>query len=165
MTLKDEIFPSAYRHRDKVKRDNHGKLWTVEERHKLKSLYDTDHTLQMMCEILQRPAEGILAKLSAMRLIRYDQLMNTYYRAATPTEVKPEIKEEIMSTKTIENITFIKGNKAETLTDNEIFSEIAKLEAQKAALNYIENKPKKLEAAIVKLQDDIQALVDYVDGR
>ena len=103
--------------------------------------------------------------LSAMRLIRYDQLMNAYYRGATPTEVKPEIKEEIMSTKTIENITFIKGNKAETLTDNEIFSEIAKLEAQKAALNKIENKPKKLEAAIVKLQDDIQALVDYVDGR
>ena len=75
------------------------------------------------------------------------------------------IKEEIMSTKTIENITFIKGNKAETLTDNEIFSEIAKLEAQKATLNKIENKPKKLEAAIVNLQDDIQALVDYVDGR
>ena len=165
MTLKDEIFPSDYRLRDKVKRANHGKLWTVEERVKLKSLYDTDHTLEMMCEVLERPAEGILAKLSAMRLIRYDQLMNAYYRAATPTEVKPEIKEEIMSTKTIENITFIKGKNAEMLTDNEIFSEIAKLEAQKAALNKIENKPKKLEAAIVKLQDDIQALVDYVDGR
>ena len=109
MTLKDEIFPSDYRLQDKVKRANHGKLWTTEERHWLKSLYDKDHTLEMMCEVLERPAEGILAKLSAMWLIRYDQLMNAYYRVATPTEVKPEIKEEIMSTKTIENITLIKG--------------------------------------------------------
>ena len=94
MTLKDEIFPSDYRLQDKVKRANHGKLWTTEERHWLKSLYDKDHTLEMMCEVLERPAEGILAKLSAMRLIRYDQLMNAYYRAATQPKLNQKLRKK-----------------------------------------------------------------------
>jgi len=65
----------------------------------------------------------------------------------------------------IKNITLIDGQDAANLKDDAIFKKIAVLEKEVAVWKIIENKPKKLQLAIDKLQEDIKALVAYVDAR
>jgi len=65
----------------------------------------------------------------------------------------------------IKNITLIDGQDAANLKDDAIFKKIAVLEKEVAVWKTIENKPKKLLLAIDKLQEDIKALVAYVDAR
>lgn len=65
----------------------------------------------------------------------------------------------------IETVVRIQGQDASRMSDDDIFSFIAKLETQKKVLNGVENKPKKLTAKIDALQADIEKLVAYVDAR
>ena len=65
----------------------------------------------------------------------------------------------------IEVKTFINEIDAATLTDEQIFSKIAELEGVLKSYATIGNKPKKLVAAMLNVERNIQELVAYVDGR
>ena len=57
------------------------------------------------------------------------------------------------------------GKEASTVTDEEIFDHIARLENEVKKLDTIENKPKSLVAKIQSLKADINALVEFSDSR
>lgn len=61
--------------------------------------------------------------------------------------------------------TFIFGVESSSVGDDEIFDKIAELETQAEALNKTKNKPKKLQAKIDSIMEDIKKLVEFVDGR
>lgn len=65
----------------------------------------------------------------------------------------------------IETRTFIFGDNAANMTDEQIFAGIAKIEAEIKKLDGVENKPKKLQAKIDAMKADIAKLVEYVDAR
>ncbi len=91
--------------------------------------------------------------------------------ALVPADPQPATKEATMSNDTnitivtIETKTLINGVDGATLSDEQIFNRIAKIEAQIKAWAGIENKPKKLLAKIDEAKASIAALVSYVDGR
>lgn len=65
----------------------------------------------------------------------------------------------------IEEVVLIKGQRADNMTDDQIFSLIAKLETEINNLESISNKPNKLKSKIEALRQDIYKLVVFVDGR
>lgn len=69
------------------------------------------------------------------------------------------------NTTPVETITYIFGRPSKDVSDADIFSGIAQLEAEIKRLDAIQNKPKKLVAQIEKLQADIQNLVTIADAR
>ncbi len=79
----------------------------------------------------------------------------------------PEQKEttDMSHQKIIETKTYVNGADAANMTDEQIFSAIANVEAEINHLNGVQNKPQKLEAKIAAMQEDIKALVAFVDGR
>lgn len=70
-----------------------------------------------------------------------------------------------MTTKNIETKVLIAGIDAATMSDTDIFSKISKLEGEISKLTAIKAKSVKLAAAIAAIEDDVQKLVAYVDGR
>lgn len=67
--------------------------------------------------------------------------------------------------KTIETKTFINGQDASTLSDQQIFDLIEILENEIKRAGAIKNRPEKLAELINQKEADIKALVAYVDGR
>lgn len=65
----------------------------------------------------------------------------------------------------IETKIFIFGTDASTMSDDQIVDRIFDIEKEIASLEAVKNKPKKLVAKLQAMQDDIKALVEYVDGR
>jgi len=155
---------------------NKGKLWTEEEKEQLRRMFCAGDKIETICEFLERPPEGVKAKLVAEKLIveaeptsedyhRPDYYINPKILPANPAfPARSSISEE-HPMKNIEQITLIDGQDASTLTDTQIFQKIAKLEKDMAMWKTIENRPVKLTKAIAALQLDIDALVAYVDGR
>ena len=70
-----------------------------------------------------------------------------------------------MSKNLIESKVFVNGTDATGMSDGEIFSLIAKTEAEITKLEAIKTPSKKLAAAIDKLQEDVVKLATYVDER
>ena len=70
-----------------------------------------------------------------------------------------------MTTKNIETKVLIAGIDAATMSDMDIFSKISKLEGEISKLTTIKAKSAKLAAAVSAIEDDVQKLVAYVDGR
>lgn len=66
---------------------------------------------------------------------------------------------------TVTTCTYIGDINAVTLTDQQIYSKIAEIEAHAAALKNIKNKPDSLKAYLLKLLAMALALGQYVDGR
>lgn len=66
---------------------------------------------------------------------------------------------------TIETVVLIHGQRADKMSDDQIFSMIANLEAKVTSYDDIKNKPKKLVAKIDAIKADIAKLVEYVDSR
>lgn len=81
--------------------------------------------------------------------------------------IKNLTEENKMTTKNFEKIerVYIKGTLASSLTDAQIFEEIALIENQAKHLEGIANKPKKLLLALENLKDDIDNIMEYVDNR
>lgn len=85
--------------------------------------------------------------------------------------VSPEsltTQEQTMSadnSKAVDNVTYVYGKDARTLSDDDIFRHIGDLEQQIKALCGIEAESKKLDAKIESLRADILALVNIVDNR
>ena len=87
-----------------------------------------------------------------------------YPKEPVDSTTEPQPKEDTMAT-IIETKTFIDGIDASTVSDEQIFTRIAKIEAQIDTWNKIKTKPKKLEAKIAEAQQSINMLVAFVDGR
>ena len=73
--------------------------------------------------------------------------------------------ETMNNTPTIETRVFILGNSAADMTDEQIFNHIARIEGEIKKLKEINSRPKKLEAKLAKMEEDIAALAKYVDER
>lgn len=138
-----------------------GLSWTDEEREEAREAALKGVPMMEYCEKVGRPFTGVAQQYLAAGVLFRDAFYAYWERIPEP---QPILKETTM-TKNIETKTFIAGIDGAGLSDTAIFQRIAKLEQEKAALEAIKNKPKKLIAAIEQLQKDIEALVKYVDER
>lgn len=82
--------------------------------------------------------------------------------APTPTTKEIDMNQTLPA---IETKTYIFGQLAANVTDDQVFSQVAALEAQIEQLDKTVNKSKKLAAKIEALHADIKALNDFVDAR
>lgn len=173
MNEEKQVFSITYCRQDTVQRKRHGMIWTQEEYEKLRDHFDNGLTLRTMCDLMARPADGIVAKLKQLGLIYIDNASGQYLRRHPPVNcVQQSESESIMNdnTKTAASANFelktlIQGRDGSQMTDAEIFRVIAKLEKEQEALESVKNKPKKLLAAIEALKAEIQSIVNYVDER
>ena len=151
----------SFQYHDTEIRRNHGQPWSREELIKLCKLYKEGKSLHEMCDLLQRPAKGVVPKLVQMGAIdNYGNDLNNLTRKGTtmnPTPVAPTI--------TTQTKTLINGTDAATLTDSFIFDLISQKEQQMAKLSSINNKPEKLNKLLNDIQAEINDLVKYVDNR
>ncbi len=77
-------------------------------------------------------------------------------------------KETIMTDKAqpaIQTITFVYGKDVSTLTDDELFGFIARIESDMAKLEAIKRKPQKLIARLGEMEKEITKLVTLIDTR
>lgn len=175
--LAGDRFPSGYLTHDVKRRARHGQVWSSQELRQLEDLYHSNAPLREMCETLERPADGVMIKLRYIGLVSESGGVNicrvtandskTQMPQDTPRKaMTSSIQEQTMSErKTIEQVTLIQGQDATTLSDEQIFSLIAKTEAKIASLQSIKAKSTKIQGAIDALQKDVNALVEYVDNR
>ena len=176
------IFDSSFEGRDNVTRKRHGLPWLTAELSSLRELFQEGRSLQEMCEMLERPATGTLAKLVGVGCLTREtdtrNYRSTYYcrmplaedtaavnEAINQTTTETIQKEPAMTAKLIENKVYINGTDATGLSDKEIFVLIAKTEAEIDKMKAIKTPSKKLAAAIDKLQEDVVKLATYVDER
>lgn len=162
-------FDDSFARRDHTMRARHGKPWTPLDYQGLHDLFMAGHSLQELCEALQRPADGVIAKLESRGYIRYCPISGSRFYLKTPgaqstTQELPAGKEEPMN-KTIETKVLINGKDSVDVSDRQIFAEIARLEQEIAKLQSIKAKSVKLAAAIAEMQADIDKLVEFVDAR
>lgn len=89
------------------------------------------------------------------------------YPAATPTPTPTTTPNEdsTMLTITTDTKTLINGQDAAGMTDDQLFSVIAKAEAEIDQLMAIRNKPEKLKQRVVTLTEAVETLVKYIDQR
>ena len=168
-------FDTSFARTDTERRARHGRPWTDEECSLLRKSFMQGHSLQQMCELLQRPADGTLNKLRHLRLIEFSSLRGCdYYYVALPinhparlahSTTEPKKEEPTMNKNLIETKTFVNGIDASGMSDTEIFSLIAKTEAEIAKLEAIKTPSKKLAEAIAKLKTGVAELAEYVDNR
>ena len=172
------IFDSSFEGRDNVTRKRHGLPWLATELSSLRELFQEGRSLQEMCEMLERPATGTLAKLVGVGCLTRETDTRSYrsiyyYRmplaedtaAVNETINQTTEKEPTMTAKLIENKVYINGTDATGLSDKEIFVLIAKTEVEIDKMKAIKTPSKKLAAAIDKLQEDVVKLATYVDER
>ena len=138
------IFDSSFEGRDNVTRKRHGLPWLAAELSSLRELYQEGKSLQEMCEMLERPATGTLAKLVGVGCLTRET-----------------------DTRSYRSIYYYRMPLADAtdLSDKEIFVLIAKTEAEIDKMKAIKTPSKKLAAAIDKLQEDVVKLATYVDER
>lgn len=171
--VKGEKFSSLFARHDTERRERHGLIWTVEELAALKQLYLGGMSLEDMAVKLKRPADGVLIKLRDQDLIKFNGIHDVCLvdsrdgPSESSSQAMTSVQETTMSdaTKTIEVQTLIQGQDAAKMSDEQVFSLIAKMEAKIEALQKIKTKSTKLAAAIEKMQADVQALAEYVDNR
>lgn len=163
------IFDTSFARTDTERRARHGKPWTSDELRSLREMFMAGLGLVNICHSLDRPADGTLNKLCYLNVIRRDPVNNCYWVVTEPssTTLKTATTEEepTMSKNLIESKVFVNGTDATGMSDSEIFSLIAKTEAEIAKLEAIKTPSKKLQGAIQKLKTDVGALAEYVDSR
>lgn len=152
-----------------------GLPWTSEERGHMCKMFMEGRNLRFMCEALQRPAAGTLAKLVSIGLLdvetdRSYRRTYTYRVVPGPTEQPnpqppTEESEQPMSQKIIEVRTFILGADAQNMTDGQIIAQIEKLQASLTRLTSIKAKSVKIAKLRQDTQADIDALIAYLDSR
>jgi len=199
-------YDDSFRRRDTgFKWERHGKLWAQTEKENLDYYFRQGRTLEELCRLLQRPAEGVVAQLLKRCLVKrsmpgwkYDYVYavdvpETALEVAqsqlqpqndksvskisfcretefgwTPTPFHTtfidDTGEDTMS-KNIETKTFIRDADASSMSDNDIFRLIAKLEGEAEVLGKIKAKSAKVSKAIADLNEDVQKLVEYLDSR
>lgn len=166
-------FNTAFLSTDSVRRAKHGQIWQDEELCHLEKLFLCGTPLSAMCEALQRSAQGVVAKLRSQRFIwpdsdGYHYLTDEAKIQSTKPITESTIEEEPIVTinvPVIETKTFIHGLDASTMSDEDIFVIIAKLEERWRKYDVITAKPKKMVIVMDTIRADIVALTVYVDGR
>jgi hypothetical protein len=152
-------------------RANHGVRWTAEHFTELHNWWcNTTIPFEGICNSMGRSHSSIIAKLAERGYVKYDistggYAYNPAARGKDTTQPQPTTPKEETMTANIETKTFIAGTDAANMDDTQIFRYIAKLEGEIDRLKAIRAGSKKLQAAIAKLEEDVQALVEYVDGR
>jgi len=151
----------SFQWEDKETRKKHGLPWIRDDLIMLCRFYKEGKSLHEICDLLQRPAKGVVPKLVQMGAIdSYGNDLNSLTKKETtmnPTPVVPTI--------TTQTKTLINGTDAATLTDSFIFDLISQKEQQIAKLSSINNKPEKLNRLLNDIQAEINDLVKYVDNR
>jgi hypothetical protein len=148
-----------------------GSTWSSGELENLKIRVKNGHSVRNIALALGRSTWAIVCKAKDKCLIYLDPSTGNYY--LPPELPKPSPEKEITMIPapqvtppaTIETKVFVQGHDAEHYTDEDIFRIIADLENRIKTSSAILNKPKRLNDLIQKTQDDIDALVSYVDGR
>lgn len=150
-----------------VGRRNHGARWVPDHFTQLHHWWNAcpGMSFQEICDAMGRSYSAVAAKLSERGYVRYDPTTGCYCGNRPSNPQPTTTKEETMNNATIETKTFIAGIDATTLSDEQIFKHIAKLEGEVDKLKAIRTVSKKLQAAIAKMEEDLVALVDYVDNR
>lgn len=157
-----------------IEAPNHGKPWTQESNMRLAKLWrDTDTDLRDIATDLGRTPSSTASQLKEIGLVGYCSVTHQYTsnrdpytrpKAPSPS-TPPEAPTMNSSAINIETKIFIGGIEAGDLSDADIFSRIARIEGEIDKLKAIRAKSKKRDAAVKKLEDDVAALVAYVDGR
>lgn len=161
-------FDTSFSRRDKERRERHGLPWTNDELAAMGRLFVDGVDLEGICKIMQRPADGVLAKLRSHGFISFSTHDCCDYCLVIPTgkAATTEQKETTMNRDNlIESKIFINGADATGMSDMEIFRLIAKTEGEIAKLSEIKAQSKKLTATIDKLKAEVAALAEYVDNR
>jgi len=184
MAKKGDLFSSYNATRDlqNYTGRNHGRPWTVEALTELRSLFLDGFDFETIINTIGRSTGEVIPKLKTLGLVyehpstaRNSWTADLHYKGNvgndrivdTPIEVHTQENEMSAqeTTKIIEEITLINGVNATSLSDDQIFDLIAKLETKAKVLNNIENKPQKLIAKICYINEDIAKLVAFVDAR
>jgi hypothetical protein len=119
-----------------------------------------------MCVALERPAAGVIPKLSLLRLI-FRGPDDRYYRVATFTTIPTEKEDTVNATSNepivIENQTLVNGRSIKEMTNNEIFALISRQEEIIERLSTIQHRPKRLSAEIERRQAGLNELIKLLD--
>lgn len=162
-------FNTEYEYHDNTKRARHGLPWTPHDYARLEEAGRRRWTLEAICDHMERSASGVIPKLVQLKLIRRDPRGEYEWTDSTPIETETEEETTMNPTiNVVANITtqtLIRGRDAASMSDEQIFQLITKLERDVEALLAIKAKSVKLQAAVASLNQDIDALVAYVDGR
>ena len=152
---------------DGSRRTRRGQPWVPDEVRMLIGMFKGGRSLGWLAADLQRPANGIVAKLRSAGLVTCDISGRTVCYRRGPPAPEHIIKETDMpaTTKNIEITVMIRGENAASKSDDQIFDLIAYLEGLIRSLDGVDHKPKKLLARIDALKSDISKLVEYVDSR
>ena len=156
------------RDRNPSRWSRYGLPWSQTEREFLAKRFAMGAALEDICVELGRPASGVISKLCAAGLIEYSSSDGCHYVTETKPQPQPQTKEITMSNVTditIVTRTFIGGADTTSLSDEQIFQMIARKENEIKAWESIAARPKKLQARIDAAKEEIQKLVDFVDGR
>jgi len=153
----------------------YGLTWHEPELELLRSLYNEGVSVLDICSKMERPAAGILSKLTTIGFVRHSADGNYYcvvdsdqVSSSAPVQDDGNIKQiqgEVEMANNIETVVMIRGVNAADKTDDEIFELIRMLESSTEGLERIVNKPNKLRTKIEQIKADIIALVSYVDSR
>lgn len=95
-------FDTSFAARDHVRRDRHGTIWNDAELNKLRQLSAKGMSLETICKLLQRPADGVINKLRQTNMIATELSPGGYpvysftrhiltFQNQTPDELKTEI--------------------------------------------------------------------------
>lgn len=82
-----------------------------------------------------------------------------------PTEKELTMNNFVDNTKAVSTVTYVYGQPVDSMSDDQIFNLIAKIEQEIESLSKIKAQSKKLEKKVASLKDDINKLVELVDNR
>ena len=63
------------------KDSQYGKTWEASEYLRLIGFFQRNHSLETICRFMERPAEGVVAKLVSLKLLLYSAANCAYYRS------------------------------------------------------------------------------------
>jgi len=146
---------------DQIKRTRHGLPWSCDDYERLQLCVEDGLTLEGMCNYLQRPAAGVIAKMRD----KYLTYCNGYYywknanQSETPTQ--PETKLENTMTQPLQTLTLIFGNDIKKCSPEDLISVITKCQNELTSLTNIprnkwtEKRSDELRAAITAAVDEL----------
>lgn len=168
-------------------RRRHGMPWMTDEYAVLKRLFFAGRSLRNLCETLQRPANGVIAKLKCRGYIVAESSHSSYagvlYRVAKPKESTmavglsstlidslssnyPQPKEPPMNAAIpIETITYVYGQDVKGMTEAQLIAAIKQVEKEIGLLSDVKSKSKKIAAKIAEYEKTLADIVAVLDAK
>lgn len=147
---------------DQVKRARHGMPWSCEDYDKLQLCVEDALTLEQMCNALQRPAAGVIAKMVGKYLKR--DTVRGLCCWINRNQPETETKLENTMTQPLQTLTLIFGNDITKCSELDLISVIQKCKTEIDSYN---NIPSNKWVANRKnaLHDAINAAVEELNTR